>query len=66
MSDRDIQLFVIGICIGMYLMLFLQILYGILDDRRADRAARRRARILAADRYRDSLRRYQMQQRSRA
>jgi hypothetical protein len=65
MRDHDVQLLIIGAAVGMELMLLLQIVFGILDDRRTDRAVRSRLRIFAADRYRDSPRRYQLQQRSR-
>jgi len=40
MTDHEIQLLVIGIAIGVYVMLLVQITFGVLDDRRDRRAAR--------------------------
>jgi hypothetical protein len=40
MTDRDVQLLVIGVCIGVYLMLALQIGFNIRDGRRDRKAAR--------------------------
>lgn len=52
MTDHEIQLLVIGIAIGMYLMLFVQIGFGILDDRRDRKAARAAEAMLEAARKR--------------
>ncbi|MGW1892120.1 hypothetical protein ACWCP6_17950 [Streptomyces sp. NPDC002004] len=52
MSDHDIQLLGLGICIGVYLMLFSQIIGGALDDRRDRKAARTAEAKLAAARER--------------
>lgn len=50
MSDHDVQLLIIGVCIGVYVMLALQILFAVLDDCR-DRKARRaaQAKLKAAE-----------------
>lgn len=69
MSDHDIQLLVLGACLGIYVMLFAQIIGGVLDDRRdrkATRASRAAFKRSAGDRYLSSLRLYQLQHRSRA
>jgi len=50
MSDREIQLLVIGITIGVYVMLLVQITFGVLDDRRDRKAARTAQALLDAAR----------------
>lgn len=59
MSDREIQLLVIGFQIGMTVMLLAQIVFSLLDDRRDRRAAQAALQRLdkwpATDGWRDAL-----------
>ena len=48
MSDHDIQLFTLGVTLGIYLMLAVQISFGILDDHRDRKVLRAAETQLAA------------------
>ncbi|KUN91893.1 hypothetical protein [Streptomyces caeruleatus] len=66
MTPNELQMLVCGVLIGVYTMLIADIYWTWRDARRDRQRARAVRRRSAGDRYLNSLRLYQLQQRSRA
>lgn len=64
MSPNEIQTLCVGFTLGAEFMAGLHVYWNWRDRQREERTVRRQLRILGADRYLDSLHRYQRQQRS--
>ncbi|WP_330265301.1 hypothetical protein [Streptomyces griseorubiginosus] len=65
MTPNEIQMLIVGISLGAQLVAGLHAFWNWRDARRDAANARRRWRIINADRFHNSLRIYQIQQRSR-